>query len=79
MKRLRTTRKSFTLIELVVAMAIMIVVALIIATASSTFYNAYTRSLKATKKLKTYMAIDRIWVFPSLMIIWLSALIPLVE
>lgn len=61
MKRLRTTRKSFTLIELVVAMAIMIVVALIIATASSTFYNAYTRSLKATKKLKTYMAIDRIW------------------
>ena len=51
----------FTLIELVVAMAIMIVVALIIATAGQTFYNAYSRSLKASKKLKTYMAIDRIW------------------
>ena len=57
----RTTRNSFTLIELVVAMAIMIVVALIIATAGHTFYNAYSRSLKASKKLKTYMAIDRIW------------------
>ena len=51
----------FTLIELVVAMAIMIVVALIIATAGHTFYNAYSRSLKATEKLKCYMAIDRIW------------------
>ena len=57
----RTTRNSFTLIELVVAMAIMIVVALIIATAGHTFYNAYSRSLKASQKLKTYMAIDRIW------------------
>ena len=57
----RITRKPFTLIELVVAMAIMIVVALIIATAGHTFYNAYTRSLKASEKLKTYMAIDRIW------------------
>lgn len=61
MKKNLTTRNSFTLIELVVAMAIMIIVALIIATAGNTFYNAYTRSLKATKKLKTYMAIDRIW------------------
>lgn len=61
MKKNPTMRKCFTLIELVVAMAIMIVVALIIATASSTFYNAYSRSLRATKKLKTYMAIDRIW------------------
>jgi type II secretory pathway component PulJ len=57
----RITRNNFTLIELVVAMAIMIVVALIIATAGHTFYNAYTRSLKASDKLKTYMAIDRIW------------------
>ncbi|MBR7119035.1 MAG: prepilin-type N-terminal cleavage/methylation domain-containing protein [Lentisphaeria bacterium] len=57
----RTTHNPFTLIELVVAMAIMIVVALIIATAGHTFYNAYSRSLKASKKLKMYMAIDRIW------------------
>lgn len=57
----RTTHNPFTLIELVVAMAIMIVVALIIATAGHTFYNAYSRSLKASQKLKTYMAIDRIW------------------
>ena len=57
----RTLNNCFTLIELIVAMAIMIVVALIIATAGHTFYNAYTRSLRATEKLKSYMAIDRIW------------------
>ena len=34
-------KRNFTLIEMVVAMAVMVVVAMIIGTASATFYNAY--------------------------------------
>ena len=41
-------------------MAILVVVALIIGTASATFYNGYRRSAKVTEQLKAYQAIDRI-------------------
>ena len=61
MRKNSTRHNRFTLIGLVVAMAVMIVVAMIIGTAGHTFYNAYTRSLRTTRLLKTYMAIDRIW------------------
>lgn len=59
MKTLR--RSSFTLVELICAMLVMMVVALIIATAASSFYNGYRRSVTATEKLKERMAIDRVW------------------
>lgn len=54
-------RRYFTLIELVCAMMVMMVVALIIGTAGSSFYNGYRRSAEATARLKERMAIDRIW------------------
>ena len=44
----------FTLVEIIVAMAIMIFVALIIASASMTFYNAWQRSVRISERLKTY-------------------------
>ena len=50
----------FTLVEIIVAMAIMIFVALIIASASMTFYNAWQRSVRISERLKTYQTIDRI-------------------
>lgn len=50
----------FTLIEMVAAMAIMVFVALIIGTASMTFYNGWRRSVAHTETLKTYLAIDRV-------------------
>lgn len=59
MKTLRRT--PFTLVELICAMLVMMVVALVIATAASSFYNGYRRSVTATEKLKERMAIDRIW------------------
>ena len=59
MKTLRRT--SFTLVELICAMLVMMVVALVIATAASSFYKGYRRSVTATEKLKERMAIDRIW------------------
>lgn len=59
MKRpLRANR--FTLIEMVAAMAIMVFVALIIGTASMTFYNGWRRSVTHTESLKARLAIDRV-------------------
>ena len=57
----RTRRNPFTLVELICAMLVMMVVALVIGTAASSFYNGYRRSVTATEKLKERMAIDRIW------------------
>lgn len=53
-------KRSFTLVEMVTAMAILLLVAMILGTASAAFYNGYRRSLKTTERLKVYMAIDRI-------------------
>lgn len=58
---MKNRKKSFfTLVEIIVAMAIMIFVALIIASASMTFYNAWQRSVRISERLKTYQTIDRI-------------------
>ena len=54
-------KKNFTLIEMVVAMAVMVVVAMIIGTASATFYNAYQRSTRTVSQLETCLAIDRVF------------------
>ena len=54
-------KRNFTLIEMVVAMAVMVVVAMIIGTASATFYNAYQRSTRSISRLETCLAIDRIF------------------
>ena len=54
-------KRNFTLIEMVVAMAVMVVVAMIIGTASATFYNAYVRSARSINRLETCLAIDRIF------------------
>ena len=54
-------KSNFTLVELVCAMLVMMVVALVIGTAGSSFYNGYRRSAEATAKLKERMAIDRVW------------------
>ena len=56
----RTNKTPFTLVELVAAMAILIFVALIIGTASMTFYNAWRRSTRAAAFLKTCQSIDRV-------------------
>lgn len=53
-------KHSFTLVEIVAAMAVMVFVALIIATASVTFYNAWKRSERISSRLKVYQSIDRI-------------------
>ena len=54
-------RNCFTLVEMVVAMAVMVVVAMIIGTASATFYNAYMRSVRSVNHLETCIKIDRIF------------------
>ena len=54
-------KRHFTLVELVCAMLVMMVVALVIGTAGSSFYNGYRRSNEAVAKLKERMAIDRVW------------------
>jgi len=56
-----TNRQNFTLIEMVVAMAVMMMVAMIIASAGKIFYDGYNRAVRATGRLREYMAIDRIW------------------
>lgn len=56
----RPRRRSFTLVEIVVAMAIMTVVGLIIGSASAIFYNSYRRSVQSGERLREYLAIDRI-------------------
>ena len=54
-------KHTFTLVELVCAMLVMMVVALVIGTAGSSFYNGYRRSNEAVDKLRERMAIDRVW------------------
>ncbi|MBS1369945.1 MAG: prepilin-type N-terminal cleavage/methylation domain-containing protein [Lentisphaeria bacterium] len=56
----RANKQCFTLVEMAIAMAVLVVVALIIGTASATFYNGYRRSVKVTERLKTCQAIDRL-------------------
>ena len=60
MKRTRI-RHSFTLVEMVVAMAVMLMVAMIIGSAGKVLYDGYNRAVKASKRLNEYMAIDRLW------------------
>jgi len=59
-RNLPTERRLFTLVELVAAMAVMVFVALIIATASMTFYKAWERSARVSDRLKVRQTIDRI-------------------
>lgn len=51
-------RSNFTLIELVVSIAILIVVAGIVGVSGAAFYQGYERSLRVTEQLKDFMAID---------------------
>ena len=51
---------NFTLIELVVAIAILIMVAGIVGFAGASFYDGYKRAVRTTGKLKQYMAIDNL-------------------
>lgn len=53
-------KNPFTVIELVVAIAILVMVATIIGMAGASFYQAYERSLRVTAKLKNFMAIDNL-------------------
>lgn len=57
----RRIRHSFTLVEMVVAMAIMMLVAMIVGTAGKLFYDGYNYVQRSTARLKEYMAIDRLW------------------
>lgn len=57
---MKRRRHSFTLVEVVVAMAIMTVVGLIIGSASAIFYNSYRRSVENGERLREFLAIDRI-------------------
>ena len=59
MKTLRN-KSSFTLIELIISMGILMAVTGIVAMASKSFYDGYERSAKVTRRLKEYMAIDNI-------------------
>ena len=52
---------AFTLVEMVVAMAVMLMVAMIIGSAGKVFYDGYNRAVKTSTRLKEYMAIDRLW------------------
>ena len=51
---------SFTLVEMVIAMAILILVGSLIGTASLIFYNAYNRTIRQTERLKEFVAIDQV-------------------
>lgn len=53
-------RYRFTLIELIISMGILMAVTGIIAMASKSFYDGYERSVKVTRRLKEYMAIDNV-------------------
>lgn len=53
-------KRFFTLVEMIAAMAVMIFVALIIGTASMSFYNTWARAGRVTSFLKSAQAIDRI-------------------
>ena len=56
----RCRRSFFTLVEVIVAMGVMIFVAMIIATASMSFYNTYSRAVRVTNHLKNCQNIDRL-------------------
>ena len=51
-------RRHFTLIELVVSIALLVVIASITAMSAATFYQGYQRSLRVTERLQELMAID---------------------
>ena len=53
-------RSNFTLIELVVSIAILIVIAGIVGVSGAAFYNGYERSLRVTGRLKQFMAVDNL-------------------
>lgn len=53
-------RSDFTLIELVVSIAILIVVAGIVGVSGVAFYQGYERTLRVTDRLKSCMAIDNL-------------------
>ena len=53
-------RCNFTLIELVVSIAILIVIAAIVGVSGMAFYNGYERSLRVTNRLKMLMAVDNL-------------------
>ena len=53
-------RYNFTLIELVVSIAILIVIAGIVGVSGAAFYNGYERSQRVTNHLKMLMAIDNL-------------------
>ena len=57
----RRIEHPFTLVEMVVAMAIMMMVAMIVGTAGKLFYDGYNNARRATARLAEYMAIDRLW------------------
>ena len=57
----RKIRHAFTLVEVIVAMAIMMMVAMIVGTAGKIFYDGYSGSRKIHDRLREYMAIDRLW------------------
>ena len=57
----RRIEHAFTLVEMVVAMAVMLMVAMIIGSAGKIFHDGYDRAVRATNRLREYTAIDRIW------------------
>ena len=57
----RRIEHPFTLVEMVVAMAIMMMVAMIVGTAGKLFYDGYRGARRITDRLGEYMAIDRLW------------------
>ena len=57
----RRIEHAFTLVEMVVAMAVMLMVAMIIGSAGKIFHDGYNRAVRATNRLREYTAIDRIW------------------
>lgn len=57
----RRIEHAFTLVEMVVAMAVMLMVAMIIGSAGKIFHDGYNRAVRATNRLREYTAIDRLW------------------
>ena len=51
---------NFTLVELVVAIAILVTVSAVIGLAGASFYDGYKRSVEVTTRLKQCMAIDNL-------------------
>jgi len=57
----RRIEKKFTLVEMVVAMAIMMMVAMIVGSAGKLFYDSYSGAQRTHARLRENMAIDRLW------------------